>query len=86
MSSLAEYFAQHRMKAKWTFGERVFGKYHGIPFIGTTGGEGLVNETEGPLVTVFLDLPLKHKGQWHTTFIKVHPSGLKRLTTIEDIK
>jgi hypothetical protein len=31
-------------------------------------------------------LPLKHKGQWHTTFIKVHPSGLKRLTTMEDVK
>lgn len=83
MSNLAEYFAQHRPKATWSFGERVFGKYNGIPFVGTTGGEGMVNETEGSLVTVFLDLPLKHKDTWHCTFIKVKPTAIKRLKLIE---
>jgi len=81
MSSLAEYFALNRPQPKWTFGERVFGKFNGIPFVGTTGGEGMVNETEGSLVTVFIDLPIKYKGVWHTTFIKVKPKDIKRLTT-----
>jgi hypothetical protein len=80
MSSLAEYFAANRPQAKWTFGERVYGKFNGIPFIGTTGGEGMVNETEGSLVTVFIDLPIKFKSVWHTTFIKVKPKDIKRLT------
>jgi hypothetical protein len=80
MSSLAEYFAANRPRAKWTFGERVYGKFNGIPFIGTTGGEGMVNEIEGSLVTVFIDLPIKYKSVWHTTFIKVKPTDIKRLT------
>ena len=84
MSNLAEYFAKNRPEPKWSFGERVFGKYNGIPFIGTTGGEGMVNEEQGSLVTVFLDLPLKHKNTWHKTFIKVKPKDLKRLSSLED--
>jgi hypothetical protein len=80
---LAEYFALNRPNAKWTFGDRVFGKAHGVPFVGTCGGEGMVNELEGSLVTVFVDLPVKIKGTWHLTFIKVKPSTLKRLPQID---
>jgi len=79
MSSLAEYFALHRPVAKWSIGERVIGKFNGVPFTGTTGGEGMVNELEGSLVTVFVDLPFKYNGTWHTTFIKVKPSAIKQL-------
>lgn len=84
MSNLAEYFAKHRPQPKWSFGERVFGKYNGVPFVGTTGGEGMVNETEGSLVTVFIDLPLKDKNTWHMTFVKVKPKDLKRLMSMDD--
>lgn len=83
MGSLAEYFANNRPVPTWSFGERVFGKFNGIPFVGTTGGEGMVNEAEGSVVTVFLDLPLKYKGKWHATFIKVKPKDIKRLKLIE---
>jgi hypothetical protein len=48
--------------------------------VGTTGGEGMVNETEGSLVTVFIDLPIKYKDVWYTTAIKVKPGALKLLT------
>jgi hypothetical protein len=82
MSGLAEYFALHRPTAKWNFGERVIGNFYGIPFVGTTGGEGMVNEREGSLVTVFVDLPIKHNNKWHTTFIKVKPSAIRKLTTL----
>ena len=62
----------------------MFGKYNGVPFIGTTGGEGMVNEEQGSLVTVFLDLPLKHKDTWHQTFVKVKPKDLKPLVSLEE--
>jgi hypothetical protein len=84
MSSLSEYFANNRPEPKWTFGDRVFGYYNGVPFVGTCGGEGMVNESQGSLVTVFIDLPIKYKNIWHTTFIKVKPKDLKRLIPIED--
>lgn len=84
MSSLAEYFTKHRPTPKWTFGDRVFGYYNGVPFVGTCGGEGMVNEAQGSLVTVFVDLPVKYKNEWHTTFIKVKPKELKRLMSMDD--
>ena len=77
MSSLAEYFAANRPVPKWKFGDRVTGKYNGVPFVGTCGGEGMVNETLGSQVTVFIDLPIKDGKTWHMTFIKVKPSSLK---------
>jgi hypothetical protein len=78
MASLADYFAKNRPTAKWQFGDRVSGKFQGIPFVGTCGGEVMVNEGIGSMVTVFIDLPLKHKTTWHTTFIKVKPSSLSK--------
>ena len=77
MSTLAEYFAKNRPQPKYHFGDRVCGKYHGVPFVGTCGGEGMVNEEQGMLVTVFLDLPLKYKDTVHNTFIKVKAKDLK---------
>jgi len=83
VGSLAEYFAQHRPAAKWQHGDRVFGKFHGVPFIGTCGGEGMVNEIIGVETTVFIDLPIKAKNVWYKTFIKVKPKDLKKLPAFE---
>jgi hypothetical protein len=38
----------------------------------------MVNEIQGSLVTVFVDLPLRVNDIWHSTFIKVKPKDLKR--------
>ena len=81
--TLAEYFEIHRPKAKYNFGDRVIGKYEGIPFVGTCGGDTMVNETIGPQVTVFLDLPLKTKNAVHNTFVKVKYKDIKLLKEIE---
>jgi hypothetical protein len=78
VGSLTEYFTKNRPVAQWQFGDRVEGKYQGVPFVGTCGGETLVNESQGSLVTVFLDLPLKTKDTVHTTFIKVKPKTLTK--------
>ena len=66
--TLAEYFALHRPQPKYQIGDRVIGKYEGVPFVGTCGCDNMVNETLGPMVTVFLDLPLKTKTTVHHTF------------------
>ena len=38
---------------------QVLGRYQGIPFIGTVGNDTQLNETDGPYLTIHLDLPIK---------------------------
>lgn len=59
MVSLAEWFGNNRYKAKYQIGDRVFGYYKKIPFIGSVGNDSLVSEEEGPRVSIHLDLPIK---------------------------
>jgi hypothetical protein len=54
-----EYFATVTYKATYHLGDRVLGRYEGIPFIGTVGNDKQLNETDGPFITVHLDLPIK---------------------------
>jgi hypothetical protein len=76
MSNLAEYFAKNRYQAKWQIGDRVTGKWNKIPFVGSVGNDTLINETEGPRVTVHLDLPIKFKDKVYT-FIITTPKDIK---------
>ena len=72
MASLADYFLKNRYKAKYQIGDRVIGKWNKIPFVGTVGNDTLVNEGDGPYVTIHLDLPLKFKGKYYTNIIVKH--------------
>ena len=83
MPSLAEYFAANRYKPTWVIGDRVFGKYKKIPFMGTVGNDTLINEVEGPRVSVFLDLPMKVDNEYKSIII-VKPKELKRLKSMDD--
>ena len=83
MASLAEYFSNNRYKAQWQIGDRVFGKYNKIPFIGTVGNDTLINEIEGPRVSVHLDLPLKVDDEYKS-YIIVKPKELKRLISMDE--
>lgn len=83
MVSLADYFAANRYTGKWQIGDRVFGHYKKIPFIGTVGNDSVVNEIEGPRVTIHLDLPMKVDKEYKT-FIIVKPKDIKRLTSMDD--
>jgi hypothetical protein len=77
--TLAEYFALHRYKAKYDIGDRVFGHWKKIPFMGTVGNDTLVNETEGPRISIHLDLPIKYENTIHN-FIIVKHKDVKKLT------
>ena len=62
MPTLAEYFKANRYQGKYSIGDRVIGKWNKIPFVGTVGNDTLINEIEGPRISVHLDLPIKYKG------------------------
>jgi hypothetical protein len=83
MPSLAEYFEKNRYKPTWFLGDRVFGKYKKIPFVGTVGNDTVISEVEGPRVTVHLDLPMKVDNEYKS-FIIVKPKELKRLMLIQE--
>jgi hypothetical protein len=74
--TLSEYFEQNRYKPKWFIGDRVEGKWNGIPFVGSVGNDGLVNEEKGPIVSVHSDLPILFEGKvYNIVFVK--PKDLK---------
>ena len=83
MGNLAEYFADNRYKPKWFIGDRVSGKYNGIPFIGTVGNDTVISEIIGPQVSVHLDLPMKIDKVYKTLII-VKPKDLKRLISMDE--
>ena len=78
--NLAEYFEQHRPKPKYKFGDRVEGTYMKIPYVGTAYGDNMRNETEGPMVSIHLDLPMKIGVNWHY-YIRVKYKDIKGLRT-----
>ena len=82
MASLAEYFKLHRYQSKYDIGDRVTGKWNKIPFVGTVGNDTQINETEGPRISVHLDLPIRIDNYNHN-FIIVKHKDIKRLTQIE---
>lgn len=84
MSTVEEYFAENRPAPKYHPGDRVIGKYHGVPFVGTVGGDTLINFTVGSVVTVFLDLPFKYKNEWYETFVNVKYKDIKKISKIID--
>lgn len=72
--TLAEYFRENRYKPTWEIGDRVFGYYNSIPFIGTVGNDTEISLEEGPRVSIHLDLPIDRK-----YVIIVKPNSLTRL-------
>ena len=76
--NLAEYFALHRPKPKYAFGDRVEGTYKKIPWVGTAYGDNMRNETEGPMVSIHLDLPMKVGSEW-LNYIRVTYKDIKGL-------
>ena len=76
--NLAEYFAANRPKPRYAFGDRVEGVYKKIPYVGTAYTDNMVNESEGPMVSIHLDLPIKIDSVWHNN-IRVTYKQIKGL-------
>ena len=72
MSNLTEYFAKKAYKPKYFLGDRVFGHWRKIPFIGTVGNDRNNVGSEEPEITILLDLPILLTGQLHSVIIVKH--------------
>ena len=58
MGNQTDYFERIGYRAKYQIGDRVFGHWNSIPFVGTVGNDRVINY-DGPEVTVHLDLPIQ---------------------------
>ena len=72
MASYAEYFEKKAYKAKYQIGDRVFGYYQKIPFVGSVGNDTYISDDVGPQISIHLDLPLKTKNGIHSIIIVKH--------------
>lgn len=78
MGNQSDYFNAKGYKPKYEIGDRVFGYYKKIPFIGTVGNDTLISETEGPRISIHLDLPMRIDNYNYNVIIVKH-KDIKRL-------
>lgn len=79
MASVADYFEKNAYKPKYHIGDRVFGYYKKIPFIGSVGNDTVIDDT-GPRVSIHLDLPIRIDKFNHSVIIVKHKDIKQRLT------
>ena len=79
MANYAEYFAKVAYKPKYFIGDRVFGYYNKIPFIGTVGNDTLVSPERGPQISVHLDLPICIDKTYRSVIIVKHKDIKQKL-------
>lgn len=72
MGNLADYFARNRYQAVYSIGDRVIGKWNKIPFVGTVGNDTVINDEQGPRVSIHLDLPIKYNDTIYTVIFVKH--------------
>ena len=78
MGNQTDYFNRIGYKAKYHIGDRVFGKWNKIPFIGSVGNDRCIDGVNAT-ITIHLDLPLKFKEQVYNFIIVTH-KDIKLLT------
>lgn len=71
MGNQTDYFDRIGYKAQYSIGDRVFGRWNQIPFVGSVGNDRVVSDS-GPEVTVHLDLPMLHNGKIHHILVVKH--------------
>ena len=83
MGNQTDYFEKIGYKPTWYIGDRVFGYWNEIPFIGTVGNDTVINHIEGPRISVHLDLPIKFGKQIYHVIIVKH-NDIKALHEYKD--
>jgi hypothetical protein len=77
MGNQTDYFERIGYKSKYHIGDRVFGYWNKIPFVGTVGNDRLINYVDGPEITIHLDLPMRLT-HGLTSFIIVKHKDIKQ--------
>ena len=78
MGNLADYHKQTGYKPTYYIGDRVFGHFNKIPFVGSVGNDTQINEVEGPRVSIHLDLPIRVDGIVRNVVVVKH-KDIKKL-------
>lgn len=65
-------FILNQYQAKYNIGDRVFGKWNKIPFVGSVGNDRMISEELGPEITIHLDLPIMYQKKIHNIIIVKH--------------
>ena len=71
MGNQTKYFERIGYRPKYWIGDRVFGRWNKIPFIGTVGNDTVIDNT-GPRISIHLDLPIKHEDTVRNIIIVTH--------------
>ena len=71
MGTQTEYFERIGYRPKYWIGDRVFGHWNKIPFVGTVGNDTVIDNS-GPRITIHLDLPIKFNDVIHNIIIVKH--------------
>jgi hypothetical protein len=79
MGNQTDYFNRIGYKSKYHLGDRVFGYWNKIPFIGSVGNDTVISELEGPRITIHLDLPIKFQNKINNIVVVKH-KDIKPLT------
>jgi hypothetical protein len=82
MSNLTRYFEQKALsmpKPKYHIGDRVFGYYNKVPFIGSVGNDRYVSDIVGQEVTIHLDLPMLTENGVRSIIVVKHKDIKQRL-------
>jgi hypothetical protein len=82
MGNQTDYFERIGYKPTWYLGDRIFGYWNKIPFIGSVGNDTLINHIEGPRISIHLDLPIKFDKKIYNVIIVKH-KDIKPLRIIE---
>lgn len=71
MGVQTDYFEKIGYKPKYFIGDRVFGYWNKIPFVGSVGNDRKINDS-GPEITIHLDLPIKYNDEIKRIIIVKH--------------
>ncbi len=82
MANQTDYFNRIGYKPIWHLGDRVFGHWNKIPFIGSVGNDTVISQLEGPRISIHLDLPIRFDKKIYNVIIVKH-KDIKALRIFE---
>jgi hypothetical protein len=81
MGTQTDYFNKIGYTGKYQIGDRVFGHWNKVPFVGTVGNDRCINGIDKE-VTIHLDLPIRINKVNHTFIIVKHKDITQKLKEI----
>jgi len=77
-----QYWHNREYKPKYHLGDRVFGHWNKIPFVGKVGVDNILTDKQKPRVVVILDLPLQYNNKYMNT-VEVTHKDIKLLKNLD---